>query len=151
MPKIWMDPKQPSPKCNCGTAVTVDHAMICPMGSFPTIHNNEIRDITASLLTEVCHNVATELPLQPLTGETFHLRSVNVADGARPDIRARVFGAKLRMHTLTYRFFTQTHPATVPPHWQLHTRSMRLKRKENMPSTYGMLNMEYLHSLSSPL
>ncbi len=30
------------------------------MGGFPTIRHNEIRDITASLLTEVCHNVATE-------------------------------------------------------------------------------------------
>ncbi len=29
--------------------------MICHMGSFPTIYHNEIRDITASLLTEVCH------------------------------------------------------------------------------------------------
>ncbi len=34
--------------------------MICHMGGFPTIRHNEIRDITASLLTEVCHNVATE-------------------------------------------------------------------------------------------
>ncbi len=41
--------------------------MIC----LPTIRYNEIRDITASLLTEVCHNVATEPPLQPLTGKLF--------------------------------------------------------------------------------
>ena len=27
----------------------VDHAMICHMGSFPTIHHNEICDITATL------------------------------------------------------------------------------------------------------
>ena len=36
------------------------NAMICHMGSFPTIHHNEICDIIASLLTEVCNNVATE-------------------------------------------------------------------------------------------
>ena len=48
--------------CSCGTEFTVNHAMICHMGGFPTIiiRRNEIRDITASLLTEVCHNVATE-------------------------------------------------------------------------------------------
>ena len=46
--------------CNCGNPFSVDHAMVCHMGGFPTIRHNEIRDITASLLTEVCHNVATE-------------------------------------------------------------------------------------------
>ena len=52
--------------CNCGTQFTVDHAMICQMGGFPMIRHN---DITTSLLTEVCHNVATEPALQPLTEE----------------------------------------------------------------------------------
>ncbi len=63
--------------------------MICHMGGFPTIRHNEIRDITASLLTEVCHNVATEPPLQPLTGELFSARSVNTSNNARPDIRCK--------------------------------------------------------------
>ncbi len=63
--------------------------MICLMGGFPTIRRNEIHDITASLLTEACHNVATEPPLQPLNGETFTLHSENVEDGARLDVRAR--------------------------------------------------------------
>ena len=49
--------------CSCGSQFTVDHAMVCHMGGFPTIRHNEIRDMTASLLTEVCHNVATEPPL----------------------------------------------------------------------------------------
>ena len=40
---------------SCGVTFTVDHAMVCHMGGFPTIRHNEIRDITASLLTEVCH------------------------------------------------------------------------------------------------
>ena len=31
---------------------------------------NELRDTTASLLSEVCHNVATEHRLQPLNGES---------------------------------------------------------------------------------
>ena len=59
--------------CNCGKPFSVDHAMVCHMGGFPTIRHNEIRDITASLLTEVCHNVATEPCLQSLSGETFDL------------------------------------------------------------------------------
>jgi hypothetical protein len=65
--------------------------MICHMGGFPTIRHNEIRDITASLLTEVCNNVAIEPALQPLSGENMAGRSANTDDGARVDIRARGF------------------------------------------------------------
>ena len=77
--------------CNCGTQFTVDHAMICHMGGFSKIHHNEIQDITASLLTEVCHNVATEPALQPLTGERMIARTANSDEGARLDICARSF------------------------------------------------------------
>jgi hypothetical protein len=55
--------------CNCGAQFTVNHAMICHMGGFPTIRHIKIRDLTASLLTEVCSNVATEPALQQLSGE----------------------------------------------------------------------------------
>ena len=76
--------------CNCGTPFTVDHAMTCHMGGIPTIRH-EIRDITATLLTEICHNVATEPLLQPLTNESFTHRSANTGPNARLDIRARGF------------------------------------------------------------
>ena len=54
--------------CNCGKAFTVNHAMVCHKGGFPTTRYNEIRDLMASLLTEVCPNVAIEPHLQPLSG-----------------------------------------------------------------------------------
>ena len=37
--------------CNCGKAFTINHAMVCHMGGFPTIRHTEIRDLTASMLT----------------------------------------------------------------------------------------------------
>ena len=43
--------------------------MTCHTVGFSTIQRNEVRDITATLLTDVCHNVATESPLQPLSRE----------------------------------------------------------------------------------
>ena len=33
------------------------------------MRHNEIRDVTANLLTEVCHDVRSEPELQPLSGE----------------------------------------------------------------------------------
>ena len=35
----------------------------------PSILHNEIRDLTAKVLTENCHNVGTESPLQPVNDE----------------------------------------------------------------------------------
>ena len=86
----WQLPNTPK-KCNCGSVFSTDHAMICPVGGFPTIRHNELRDITASLLSDVCHNVATESRLQPLSGESMTHRTAITTDEARLDIRARGF------------------------------------------------------------
>ena len=77
--------------CTCGAKFTVDHTMTCHMGRFPTLHHNEIRDITATLLTEVCNNVATKPSLQPLSGKSMTAHSANIEDGAHVDNRARGF------------------------------------------------------------
>ena len=57
---------------------------------------NEFRDLTANLLSEVCHGVHTEPDLQPLTDETFSLQTTNGQDNARLDIRARGFWGERR-------------------------------------------------------
>ena len=49
----WSPSKLPS-KCICGKNFTVEHALSCARGAFPSIRHNEIRDLTANLLTEVC-------------------------------------------------------------------------------------------------
>ena len=68
--------------------------MSCPKGALPSIRHDRVRDITAQLLTEVCPNVAIKPTLQPLTGERFSLRSTNVEDEARLDIKAQDFWNK---------------------------------------------------------
>ena len=49
----WRPSNLPS-RCVCGQDFSIDHAMICPTGGFPTIRHNEVRDITATLLRERC-------------------------------------------------------------------------------------------------
>ena len=80
-----------SESCVCSSPFSIDHAMTCKRGGFPILRHNEIRVITANLLSQVCHNVATEPPLQPLSGETFNYRSAIVGDKARLNIKACVF------------------------------------------------------------
>ena len=67
------------------------HALVCPFGGFPTIRHNQVHDLTATLLTEVCHNVATEPSLQSVSAETFSHATANTADGAHLDVKARGF------------------------------------------------------------
>ena len=80
-----------SSSCTCGMSFSIDHTMTCNLGGFPTIRHNEIQDHTASLLSEVCHNVAIEPHLQPLNGEGFHHKSAITDENSRLDIRARGF------------------------------------------------------------
>ena len=64
--------------------------MNCPTGGYPTIRHNEIWNFTASLLSEVYHDVSIEPHLQRLTGEQYSLawRMVHVLMLLR-----KVFGA----------------------------------------------------------
>ena len=72
--------------CACGTNFSVEHALSCPMGGFPTIRHNKVRDLTANLMTEVWHDVCTEPTLQPITGEALSGASAIIEDGARLDV-----------------------------------------------------------------
>ena len=86
----WELARVPS-HCVCGASFSVDHAMICRHGGLTFIRHNELRDLTASWLHDVCHDVAVEPPLQPLTGEAIVPTSANCRDDARADIHARGF------------------------------------------------------------
>ena len=66
----WV-PAQMQVNCACGTSFSVQHALSCPKGGYPSIRHNEVRDLTAELLTEVCSGVATESMLQPFQARDF--------------------------------------------------------------------------------
>ena len=38
--------------CSCGSHFTVEHALSCPKGGYPSIRHNEIRDFTVNLMTQ---------------------------------------------------------------------------------------------------
>ena len=111
----WRPSHLPS-HCICGHHFTVEHAFICSRGGFPSFRHNELRDITAGLLTEICHNVGTEPPLQPLSGEQLRLRSSNREDGARLDIAAVNFWGRDRNRAFfdirVFSPFAQSHRNT---------------------------------------
>ena len=75
--------------CECGANFDIDHALSCKKGGFISLRHNKLRNVTASLLSEVCKDVAIEPMLQPLTGEA--ITSGNRKDDAKLDISARGF------------------------------------------------------------
>ena len=104
----WQLPNVPS-HCVCGTSFSTDHAMICQHGGLAFIHHNELRDLTAGWLQEVCHNVTIEPPLLPIIGESITPSLANRRNNARADIHARGFWGKRQSAFLTYGCFIPTH------------------------------------------
>ena len=79
--------------------------MTCSHGGLIIIRHNDIRDITANWLSEVCRNVESEPPLLPLTGENIVPLSVNRRDDARADIRATGFWGRQQCAFFDVRVF----------------------------------------------
>ena len=70
-------------KCTCDKSYTIEHALSCKKGIFICMRHNELRDLTAEMLSEVCKDVALEPKLIPLTGETLKYKSANLEDESR--------------------------------------------------------------------
>ena len=77
--------------CSCGALFSIEHSFSCLKGGFPTIRLNEIHDLTANLLTEVCHEIQVEPGLQPISGEQLQHATSNIEDGGCLDISMNGF------------------------------------------------------------
>ena len=110
--------------CACGTSFSVQHALSCPKGGFPTLRHNELRDLTAELMTEVSHNVCIEPHLQPLTGEVLNGATAIVTDGARLDVAADGFwGGRHERAFFDIRVFNpfaQSNSQSIPSCYRKH-------------------------------
>ena len=116
------------------------------MGSFPTIRHNELIDFTASLLTEVCHNVATEPHLQPLNGESMSLHSAITIDNAQVDIRANGFWTGSQDAYFDIRVFHPNAPSNAG------SISSAFKKHEDVEKrAYGQHIRQIEHGVFTPL
>ena len=101
----WAPPNTPT-HCACGISFSVEHSLSCPKGGFPTIRHNQLRNMTASLLTEVCHDVEIEPHLQPASRVECPNPKTNISDGARLDISMNGFwGGQYEKTFLDVRVF----------------------------------------------
>ena len=143
----WTPPKLPY-KCDCGNGMTVEHALSCAKGGFPTIRHNEIRDLTANLLTEVCNDVRIEPDLQPVMPQQLSGATANAQDGARLDISANgVWGGRFEKTYFDVRVFNPHAPSnknmTLSASYRKHEREKK--------RAYDQRIREVEHSSFTPL
>ena len=101
----WPPSHLPS-SCACGASFSIEHALSCWKWGFSSLRHNEIRDLTANLLIEVCSNVCVEPELQPLSGESLKNRTANTEDHARLDIAANgLWGGRYERNFVDVRVF----------------------------------------------
>ena len=67
--------------------VNLQHALFCRKGGLVITIHNELRNLTAEMVREVCKNVVIERLLTPLTREEL-LKSSNTSNQARADVSA---------------------------------------------------------------
>ena len=62
--------------------------MSCKKGGLVSIRHNNIRDLIANVLREVCNEIEVEAKSIPLTGEQLQYRLAITGDEARLEVRA---------------------------------------------------------------
>ena len=141
-------PNCPPKLCDCGNSFTVEHALSCARGGFPTIRHNEIRDLTAHLLTEVCSDVRIEPDLQPVLSGQLSGATANTQDGARLDLSANgVWGGRSEKTFFDVRVFNPHAPSNkslAPP-------ACYRKHEREKKRAYEQRVREVEHSTFTPL
>ena len=134
--------------CACGSPFSVQHVLSCPKGGYPSIRHNEIRDLTANLLTETCHGVAIEPTLQSVSSEQLNGATTNSQVGARLVIVANGFwGDTFERAFFDVRVFNPFAPSNrLPRISSVYCKHENLKKRH-----YEQRIREIEHSTFTPL
>ena len=75
----------------CGSKFDIQHSISCKKGGFVSIRQNDLHDLTARIVSELCKDTEIEPKLLPLPGEEEHGRTINPSNEERLEIRAQGF------------------------------------------------------------
>ncbi len=102
--------------------------------------------LTASVLTEVCHDVRVEPDLQPITNETLSAATANTSEGARLDIAMNGFwGGRFEKTFVDVRVFNPYAHPTVTQQSPHATKNMKTRRKGHTIKELERWSMQRLH------
>ena len=89
----------------CGSKFDIQHSMNCKKQGFVTIRHNNLRALTAQILSEGCYDIQTEPRLVPLSDEDLSIRTANRSNEARLEVQARGFWERRQQTFFDLRVF----------------------------------------------
>ena len=132
--------------CVCGKHFSVAHALSCGTAGYAIMKHNELRDITACLVQDVCYDVSTEPRLQPLSNENLEGSAIR-EESARVDVAARGFwgdgSQKAHFDIRVFNPCAQTYLTMEPQ--AVYLRQEKEKRRQ-----YQQQNCEVGHGSFTP-
>ena len=140
----WRIPNTPS-YCGCGTKNSVDHTLNCKLGGYVTMRHNNIRNLEAALLKDVCKDIKIEPELLPLgNSET---QSTNVAEKARLDVSAVGIWSPMERTFLDIRVM---HPNS-PSYMDITPDQLYIQQEREKKRTYNDRILQVEKGSFSPL
>ena len=127
----------------CGEKFDLQHALSCKKGGFGSLQHNFVRNITSSVLSEVCKDVRVKPQLQP---ETF-APSTATGNKVRLDVCARGFWQAGQMTFFDVRVFN---PNARRYAKQELSKTYQLNEKEKK-RLYNERIMQVEHGTFTPL
>ena len=121
--------------------------MTCKKGGFVCFRHDEVRDLTASMLREICHDVTVEPALLRLGGEHLQYRTANVANDARVDISARGFWTPGQKAFVDIRIFDPM----AACHRNSTLEAAHRKNEQDKTRAYGNRIQQVDHGSFTPL
>lgn len=138
---IWLETTLTPSQCVCGKAFNVEHALSCLCGAFPSIWQNEIRDIFSHL---PC--VGTKPTLQTLAGENCSIYVLYVDDGARADKTRGFWDCKQQDAFLMLGSLIPTLFLITNSLWHLPIGNTSRRKEESMTKEWGKWYMTASHA-----
>ena len=132
--------------CVCGDSFNLQHALSCPKGGLVITRHNELRNLTAEILGEVCKNVVIKPLLTPLMGKELP-KSTNTSSQARADVSARglwINGQKAFCDVRVFNPFARCHLHHSLP--AVHKKNENEKKRE-----YNQPTLQVEHGSFTPL
>ena len=132
--------------CECLTKFNINHDLSCKKIGFISLPHNHLRNITTTLLKEVCKDIQVEPKLQELIGEILNPSTIT-GNEARLDICARDFWQAGQMAFFNVRVFNPTPQRYVN---QEISKTYEVNKRENK-KLYNERILQIEHGIFTPL
>lgn len=134
--------------CMCGKPNSLEHCLSCPLGGYVHLRHNQIRDLTANLLSEAgCTDVVTEPHLLPITGDKVRYKSASTDDQARLDVAARGVWIDMDRTFLDIRVFNSRADTNI----KKSLKSALVSHEKEKKRVYGARILEVEKSSFTPI